>query len=67
MKGKKNMKKNRYYLILILLLLTITKQVNAVTSQGKVYQTTTKIKIEDIINNKVTSINVKRNVYNTTN
>ena len=61
------MKKNRYYLILILLLLTITKQVNAVTSQGKVYQTTTKIKIEDIINNKVTSINVKRNVYNTTN
>ncbi len=58
--------KYKYYLILILItIFSFNLKVQAVTSTGKVYQTTTNIKIQDILNNKVTSINVKRNAYNT--
>ena len=51
--------------MILITIFSFNLKVQAVTSTGKVYQTTTNIKIQDILNNKVTKINIKRNAYNT--
>lgn len=51
--------------MILITIFSFILKVQAVTSTGKVYQTTTNIKIQDILNNKVTKINIKRNAYNT--